>query len=360
MRNIFCIFCIALFFVSCKKEVEKTKPIFENITESVYASGVIKSKNQYPVYATVNGLIQKVLVSEGDLVKKGDPLFLIKNETSKLSTENAKLAAQFADISTKTDQLNELKGNIEVAKKKKQNDSILLVRQRALWAQQIGARVELEQKELAYSNSVSAYEATIFRYNNLKKQLNFADVQAKKNLAISKSQEQDYTVKSQTDGRIYSISKEEGEIVGLQSSLAIVGSANDYLIELQVDEYDIVRIKPSQQVLLNLDSYRNQVFEATISKIDPIMNERSRTFTVEVNFTTSPPTLYPNLSAEGNIVIKTKQNALTIPRNYLLNDTLVLLENQEKRKIETGLKDYQKVEILKGLTTNDVILKPTK
>jgi HlyD family secretion protein len=359
MKNIFWFLLSLLVFSACKKEAEKTKPTVENITESVYASGVIKSKNQYQVFATVNGLIQKVLVAEGDLIKKGDPLFVIKNETSKLNTENAQLAAQFADINTKNDKLNELKGNIEIAKLKMQNDSVLLVRQRRLWEQQIGAKVELEQRELAYTNSVTAYEAAKFRYNDLVKQLQFAETQSKKNVAISKSLEQDFIVKSQADGRIYSVLKEQGEIVGLQSPLAIAGSANDYLIELQVDENDIVRIQPAQQVLLVLDSYKGQVFEATISKIDILMNERTRTFTVEATFTKPPPALYPNLTAEGNIVIHTKQNALTIPRAYLIDDTFVLLENQEKRKVETGLKDYQKVEIKSGLSANDVLLKPT-
>ena len=41
-----------------------------------------------------------------------------------------------------------------------------------------------------------------------------------------------------------------------------------------------------------------------------------------------------------------------------MDDGTVLLENKEKRKVVTGLKDYQKVEIISGLTKNDVILKP--
>ena len=60
------------------------------------------------------------------------------------------------------------------------NDSILLVRQRGLWAQQIGSKVELEQRELAYTTSLSNYQAAIFRYNDLRKQLDFAAAQSKK------------------------------------------------------------------------------------------------------------------------------------------------------------------------------------
>ena len=351
---------VPLLFTSCKKQAEKTQPKLERITESVYASGIIKSKNQYQVYATVNGLIQTILVKEGDVVKKGDPLFVVQNETSRLNTENAQLSADYADWNTQGDRLKELAGIIETARSKMLNDSLLVQRQRGLWAQQIGSKVELEQRELAYSSAANNYESAISRYKDLKKQLGFAAAQSKKLLAISKNIASDYIIRSQTDGRVYSISKEVGEIVNTQSPVAIIGDAKEFITELQIDENDIARVKIGQRVLLTLDSYKGQVFEASVFKIDPIMNERSRTFTIEANFTKMPPTLYPNLSTEANIVIQSKENALTIPRTYLIQDSLVLLANKEKRKVEVGLKDYQKAEILNGLSVQETILLPEK
>ena len=88
------------------------------------------------------------------------------------------------------------------------------------------------------------------------------------------------------------------------------------------------------------------------------MSERSKSFTVEAGFVSQPPALFPNLTCEANIVVQEKEKALTIPRACLLENDFVLLENNEKRKVTTGLKDYQKVEILSGLTVNDIILKP--
>ena len=41
------------FIISCKSKVEKIKPSIESISESIYASGIIKSKNQYQAFATV-------------------------------------------------------------------------------------------------------------------------------------------------------------------------------------------------------------------------------------------------------------------------------------------------------------------
>lgn len=349
---------MGLLFSACQQRPEKTQPTLERITESVYASGIIKSKNQYQVFSTVGGLIQKIWVKEGDVVKKGDALFVVQNETSRLNAENAKLAADFAEFNTTGDRLRELTGAIETARSKMLNDSLLLLRQRGLWAQQIGSKVELEQRELAYTSSSNNYEAAVLRYRDLQKQLKFAAAQSQKLLSISKTVAQDYTVRSQTDGRVYSISKEVGEIVNTQTPVAIIGDADQFVAELQIDENDIVRIQSKQRVLLTLDSYKGQVFEATVSQIDPIMNERSRTFTVEANFTQKPPTLYPNLTTEANIVIQTKEKAITIPRAYLLGDSLVILENKEQRKVKIGLKDYEKVEILSGLSANEAILKP--
>ncbi len=358
MRYISTLLFATLFFSACKKQPEKTQPTIERITESVYASGIIKSKNQYQVFATVGGLIQQILVKEGDVVKKGDPLFVVQNESSKLGAENAKLSADFADLNTRGDRLNELKSVIETSKSKMLNDSLLLQRQRGLWAQQIGSKVELEQRELTFTSSANNYEAAVLRYKDLQKQLNFAAAQSQKLLSISKTIAQDYIVRSQTDGRVYSISKELGEIVNTQSPVAIIGDTEEFVAELQIDESDIARIRQGQRVLLTLDSYKGQVLEAAIAKIEPLMNERTRTFTVEANFTKKPPTLYPNLTTEANIVIQSKEKAMTIPRGYLLQDSLVILENKEQRKVEIGLQDYQKVEILSGLNSGETILKP--
>jgi multidrug efflux pump subunit AcrA (membrane-fusion protein) len=137
-----------------------------------------------------------------------------------------------------------------------------------------------------------------------------------------------------------------------------VGDANVFLLELQVDEYDIAKIREGQAVLVSMDSYKGQVFEGKVTKIYPAMNERSKSFSVEAVFVTQPPVLYPNLTAEANIVIQSKKRALTIPVNFLVNDSTVLVSKSKTRVVTTGLKDYQKVEIINGLTAADVIYKP--
>ncbi len=330
----------------------------ENITESVYAAGVIKAKNQYQVFSTVSGIINKILVTENDLVKLGSPLMLVGDETTKINRENATLSAEYATVNTNREKLAELKNNIILAKNRYENDSLSFKRQQNLWNNNIGTKFELEQKELAYRNSKTSLESVKIRYTDQLKQLQLNAALSKNNLAISKFREKDFVIKSEAEGKVYSLFKKQGEMVNPQTPLAIIGDGIVFLLELQIDEYDIVKIKTGQKVLVSMDSYKGEVFEAVISKINPLMNERTKSFLAEAEFTKQPPVLYPNLTVEANIVIRVKEKALTIPRNYLIDDSLVMIDKGKKKSVVTGLKDYQKVEILNGLSSGDVIYKP--
>ncbi len=349
-----------LVLISCKKKQETTQPAIENITESVYASGIVKTRNQYQVFSSVNGLIKKVWVTEGDLVKKGDPLFSIVNEMAQLNTESAKLQADYSAVNANIEKLNDQKISIDLAKTKMENDASLFERQKNLWQQQIGTKNDLDLKELNYKNSAAAYQSATLRLIELQKQLKFSEEQSRKSLQITNTVSGDYIVKAVVNGRVFDVVKKEGEMINTQTPVAILGDARKFYIELQVDEYDIARMILGQTVVLNMDSYKGKTFEAKINKINPLMNERSRSFTVEADFITQPTTLYPNLTVEANVVIQTKEKVLTIPRAYLSEDSYVWISAKEKKKVTVGLKDYNKAEILSGLKAGDTIYKPVQ
>ena len=351
---------LLLTFVACKKNQEFTKPLVENITESVYASGTIKSNNQYQVFSALPGLVKQVFVTEGSLVKKGDLLFSIENETSQLSAENARLQYNYYSMNANVEKVNQQKINIELAKVKMDNESVLLERQRNLFSQEIGTKNELDQRELNFKNASFLYNSALLKLEELKKQLKFAEDQSKKNLEISTTLSGDRLIKSTINGKVYSVLKSKGEMINSQTSIAVIGEADNFYLEMQVDEYDITRLVNGQKIALSMDSYKGQVFEAVVRKINPLMNERSRSFMVEADFIRQPPTLYPNLTVEANIIIQSKEKVLTIPRNYLTEDSFVWISEKEKKKVVTGLKDYQKVEIISGIAAGDIIYKPIK
>lgn len=349
---------LLLLLFSCKSKKETIKPEVSSITESVYASGIIKSKNQYQVFPSVSGIVDSVLVTEGDSVNSGSIILIISGKAQKLNKELAQLSAAYADAEANKGKLNDVSMLRELAKNKMQNDSLLYFRQKNLWDKQIGSKSELEQRQLAYLNSKTAYNSAQVKYEDLKRQLEFTSAQSKKNLQLSGVLENDYSVESDIKGIVYSVLKSKGEIAGPQTPVAIIGDASNFILEMQVDEYDILKLKKGQKVLVTMDSYKGKVFEAEVSKINPLMNERSKTFLVEAEFLNKPDLLYPNITFEASIVIQVKKDALIIPRNYLLNDSTVLKGDDEKVIIRTGLKDYQKIEVLSGISAQDELVKP--
>jgi HlyD family secretion protein len=342
---------------SCGKKQESIHPTIEKITSSVYASGTVKSIAQYDVYAKVNGIIENILVSEGAAVKKGQTIIALSNKAQALGLENAKLLANYSSAETNQEKLKQAQNELEVAKLKMDNDESLLERQKKLWSNEIGTKNDIDQRALSFKNSVAQYNASKLKLNDLKKQIDFQSKQTNKSASISATTLNDFLIKSDINGKVFSINKEVGAMVNTQTPVAIIGDANHFYVEMQVDEYDIAKIQKGQKVMISMDSYKGKVFEAVIDKVYPIMNPKSKSFKVDAAFSTQPENLYPNLSAQANVIIEVKEKAITIPRAYLIDNEYVYLENKEKRKVKVGLMDYEKVEILSGITTSDALVK---
>ena len=192
-----------LLLFSCRQKEETTSPVVQTITESVYASGKVKSKDQYEAFPSVAGIIRAVHVKEGDVVKKGDPIVSLVNESAVLSAENARLAAQYQSVSANAEKLQEATAAINLARAKLKNDSLLLERQKELWSNGIGTRNDLEQRELSVKNSATAYQTALLRYQQLKEQLRFSDEQARTNLQLSTTVAGDFIIRAKQIGRAH-------------------------------------------------------------------------------------------------------------------------------------------------------------
>lgn len=347
-----------IILAGCQSDQQTVKPVIQDITESVYASGVLKSNNQYQAFATVSGLVNEVFVDEGTKVEIGSPLISITDETQKLRTENVRLTSDFNALEYNRGKIAEAKSYVSLTQSQMISDSINLARQRRLWSQKVGTKVALEQKELAYKSSSTNYESAKEKLRDLERQLIYLSKQAQNNLLISRKNNADFLVKSKVKGKVYQLNIEKGEIVSPQLPIAIIGDDEKFVLEMQIDEYDIVTVKLGMPVMVVLNSYRDSVFRAVVSKINPIMNLQSKTFTIEAEFVNPPEVLYPNISFEANLLISSKKNALLIPRNYLLNDSTVVNKSGKKLAIKTGLKDYQMVEVLSGIDVNEELVLP--
>lgn len=358
MRYSFVLLFFLLSQVSCKDKKNQISPERQDITESVYASGKVLSQGQYQVFSEISGVLKKQFVEEGAPVSMGQVLFEIENSSGFFNAKNAELMAENANVNANQNKIREAQLMVNQASDKLTNDSLQYFRQSNLWSQGIGSKVELEMRLLTFQNSKRNLQSAQINLKELKRQLALNDKMSKNSLEISKSMGGNAQIRSQFSGVMYKVYKEIGEMVSPQMPLAIVGDSKSYYVELEVDEKDIAKIKVGQKIFLSFESYVDKTFEAQVSEITPLMNERSRTFTIKATMLSMPSTMYPNQSVEGNILISTKKNALLIPLEYLDKDHQITLENGDKRKVKTGLKDFKKVEILEGLDEKETIVLP--
>ncbi len=347
--------------LNCNDKNERVYPQRMKITESVYSSVTIQPDSLYMAYASVGGILDRNLVEEGSVVTKGDPIAQIINSAPALNRDNARLALELAEKNYTGNNavLKSLREQIDAASMQFRNDSVNYERQKKLWEQGIGSRAEYDNRQLAFELARNNLSLKKSAYAQTENELESLYRQARNNYESARITAGDFVVESKINGTVYALYKEPGEIVTTMEPVASVGSSEKFLVEMLVDEVDIVKITREQKVLISLDAYPGKVFQAEVSKIYPKKDERSQTFTVEALFVNPPPTLYPGLSGEGNIIIDQREDALVIPKEFLSHDSIVETEDGPVT-VRTGLQDLDKVEILSGIDAGTVLLKPEK
>jgi multidrug efflux pump subunit AcrA (membrane-fusion protein) len=344
---------------SCGRREEPILPERADITASVYASATIMPDSMYQVYASVSGILEKNLVDEGDSVRSGAPLLHITDANPRLTAENARLQMELAkqNYLGASTPLKDLQAQIRTAELTYRDDSVNFRRQEKLWSQKIGSQSDFENRKLAYERSHNQLQRLRSEYSRLQKELRTQMIQAENTYRSRMVSTADYTVRSAIDGKVYALYKEPGEGVLPNEPLALIGSPDVFLAELLVDEIDIVQIKTGQLALLTLDAYPDAVFETRVTKIYPQKDARSQTFKIEARFEKAPDILYPGLSGEANIVIGRREGVLTIPGNYLARGDSVRT-TRGMRKVVTGLRTLDRIEIIDGIDPTTALLSP--
>lgn len=351
---------ISLFSVtSCSEERESIEVKRNDIVESVYSSITVEPINMYKVNSLITGFIEEIPLEEGDTVLPGQTLFIVRDIVSKSSSENAKLLVNQAknNLSGETNMLEDLKLELKNLELKRKTDSLNYSRISKLYDKKLASKTEFEQAELIYTSSKNAYTSMKKKIARSERDLKISLEQARNNYVSSLSRSEESTVRSLAGGLVYSISKERGELVSMQETVAIIGDASKFKILMLIDEVDITSVKVGQRIIVTLEAYKGKTFDAKVTRIAPRMESRTQTFEVEGEFIESPEKLYFGLTGEGNIIVKERKNVLVIPREYLIGENEVETENGIK-KVKVGAMNFTHVEVLDGLKENELLFKP--
>lgn len=352
----------AVVLVACNK-TKTTTAQTKSITEAVYASGFLVAANEYKVYAMADGFVVAKNKEAGDNVKAGEEILRIQNDAAgaKVNAGSAALDLARINASEKSPVLSELKSKIKNAEAKFKNDSINLMRYKSMFSANAVTKSQFDQAALAYEVSQNDWLAAQDNYRRTKEQLQVELKNVESTFAAAGLDFNNYSIKSILNGKVYELYKDLGEAVRRNDVVALVGDADKMILELNVDQSDVDRVKLNQEVVVKLDVTGDKVYKATVTKIYPSMNQNDQSFKVEALFKDDYALNFTRVSVEANIIIAQKENALVIPRSLLLAGDEVEVKSlgaNKKVKVKKGMQNLEYVEILEGISAKDELVLP--
>lgn len=335
-------------------------PIKMDIIDVVFASGHLAKETEYMVTVNTEGFINGSLVMEGDRIHIGDTLFKLSNQVQSAQLDNA--LATYRDARAKADpnspQLAQLKLQIDQAETQLGLDRANCERYRVLVQTDAVSRLDFDRAKVQYENAKANVDILKKSFSDLEQSLLLNLENARNQLRIQEENNDDYFIKSQIDGTVLNVYKEQGELVKRGEHIAKIGGGED-IIKLFVAEEDISKIMVGQMAKIALNTEKDRRFDAKITKVYPAFDELEQSFVVEATFVNKPSSLYAGTQLQANIVIADKKGALVIPSSYLARESTVILEENEKEiPIEIGILTSEWVEVLKGLDEHTVIKAP--
>lgn len=352
-----------LVAASCKPKYDEVSPKMGPVTEAVFASGSIEPKDAYTLTSISDGFIVRAYVSENDLVKDGQLLFSLDNRQQNTQVKIAENNLEYAAInanSNNSPQLLQLKAQIDAARAKKATDSTTLARYEKLLQTNSVSKQDVDNARLNYTSSVSNYNAAVESYKVTANKVQQDLSNTKAQLQNAQAGNQYYNLTAIGASKVYQIFKKQGDLVKRGDQVAQLGNPDSIVVNLDVDEGSISKVKLGQQVLVELNTEKNKTYEAVVTKLYPHFNESSQSYKVEARFVNDYPGLIPGTQLQANIITNKKGNTMLIPHTYLLPGNKVQLKKGKSIDtvaVTTGIVSDEWVEVLSGLSAADKIVK---
>ncbi|MCC6582938.1 MAG: HlyD family efflux transporter periplasmic adaptor subunit [Chitinophagales bacterium] len=363
--NYLTILSTLLFFSCANTNNQEIKPIRKDISEIVFASGSLESDNKYNLTAQTDGNIIKLNLVEGATVAVNQLVAVIDNKQNIISTNNAAEQLKIARYNN-TDNaplLQQIKANIEAAKEKLSQDITQEQRYQELYNQSSVTKAELEKMQLSTKTSKANLAALEQQYKSVQQQNKQQYITQSNAVKGSVVNQENNQVKIVAAGKVYKKVKQVGDYVRRGDVIAIIANENLLYAKLNVDENSIDKVKMGQTITIQLNTQKNKEYTGVVSEILPVFDEPTQSFIVKVQFTEKPDFTVNGTQLEANILVGEKKNTLLIPRNYVSFGNKVQLKGSDDLKIiETGIVSTEYVEVLNGLTENDILVpvKPKK
>ncbi len=274
-------------------------------------TATIEAEDETEVVAKVGGVVEKILVEEGDYVKAGDVIAKLDDE---------KIAVQ----------LEQARANLQ--KLKSAYD-----RYKDLHEKQLVSTEVFQQSRYEYEHQQAVYDL------------------AKLDL--------DYTsIRTPISGVVAERLVKVGNMIIPNQAVYRVTSRDPLIAVLHVPERQLPRLRVGQKAMLHVDALGRQEFEGRIDRISPIVDPGTGTVKVTVEVHDKTRQLRPGMFARLKIIYNVHSGVLMAPKDAILAEdresaVFVVRDSVAYRQfIEIGYENSTHVEILVGLTPGDTVV----
>ena len=321
------VFATTFFITSNNKALvpfETTKMIKATIENKIVATGKVVPEDEVEIKPQIAGIIDKILVKEGDKVKAGDLLVKIK-------------------VVPNEQTLNSAEGRVKSSKIILSNSEIEFKRNKTLFLKEIISEQEYNNIELQYNQSLQ----------NLKNAE--SDLQIIKLGSSDGSSVTNTNVRATITGTILEIPVKKGDQViqantfNQGTTIATIADLNIMIFEGKVDEGEVSKLKQEMDMIINLAAIEEKNYPAKLKFIAPKGIEESGAvqFKIEADvYLDDEYFVRAGYSANASIITD-KRNEVDA-----LNEAVIQYDLETKKpyvEIEIGEQEFERREIVLGL-----------
>jgi membrane fusion protein (multidrug efflux system) len=291
--------------------VEATKVAVMAMPQSITAVGSLRSDESITVRPEVAGRISAILFKEGQQVGKG--MMLVR-----------------LDPAINQAELQQARANLKLAQTK--YDRAVELSQRNFISGQ--AKDEAENNLRVAQAALSLVEA---RLAKTEIRAPFAGVIGLRVVSVG-----DYL-------------KEGADIVNLES-------IDPLKVDFRVPEMYLSQVQQGQTLTVTLDALPGKKFEGKVFAVNPLVDAAGRAVVIRAIVRNTDTSLRPGMFARVNLITRAEKEALVIPEQAIVPQgeeqyVFRVVDGKVARvRVEIGQRREAKVEILKGLAANDVVV----
>ncbi len=310
--------------------------------------GTVKACRRAYLAPATGGQVARLHVREGDKVKQGQLLLEVWNQD--LLAQVALQKAQIPANRASAEQACQLAGGAE---REAARMSKLQQRKNVVSEEQVDKSVTGGKSQRAACRAA----------------LQVVEV-AEAQLQVSEAAVQRTLIKAPFDGTVAEVNAELGEFVtpsppGIPTLPPIdLLDLGCLIVSAPIDEVDAAAIKTGMRACVTLDAFADKRCSGIVTRVAPyVLEKEKQARTVEVEVTLKDPKdlaeLLPGYSADIEVLISQKDQALRLPAEAILENNRVLLidaDNRLREKIfQPGLSNWSFTEVLSGLKIGDKV-----